>query len=281
MSRVLTAGRSVRALHCLALLNCLTTGSVLLSAQDLPAPDARSGQIALVSRTLWRSMTLTDAISFNTQVALPLFGAPGLLNGVQLEGRSWNALEDRTRFRYADQYALTARYLKRIGSSTRAQYVSLGYTEYVNPNLPSGTGALDKWNGEVGLGVALETGFPTLGIPSVHFYGEVARELQRSEATYARVTASHTVGAGALSATATLSVSASDYPSRLLVAQQPSQDFGFHSVDGELAVGYTWPRSRLSSYATVTSLMLGGSLRAERLGPKVGWIGVRQFIQVF
>jgi len=252
-----------------------------LVAQDLPVPDPRSGQLALVTRTVWRSMTLTDGVSANGQLALPLFGSPGLLEGVQLEIRSWNALEDRARFRYADQYAATARYLHAIGEPGRTQYLSVAYTEYLNPELSSPATDESKWNGELALGAALETSFPSIGVPAIHFYGDVAHEFQRSQATYARLGVSHTVGFGSIAATVALSVSASDYPSRLFARNVPEADFGFHSADGDVGIRYSWPRSRLSSYALKTALTLGGSLRAARFGPKVGWVEVRQILQIF
>lgn len=263
------------------LLQCALLTVKPLAAQDLPAPDPRSGQLALVTRTLWRSMTLTDAVSANAQVALPLLRSPGLLDGVQLEIRSWNALEDRERFRYADQYAATARYLKRIGDASRTQYVSIAFTEYLNPELDSPVTDESKWNSELALGVALETGFPSVGVPAIHFYGDLAHEVMRSDATYARVGVSHTIGAGSIAATVNLSVSASDYPSLLFSRHAPEPSFGFHSADGDVAVRYSWPRSRLSSYALKTGVAVGGSLRKSRFGPKVGWAEIRQLIQIF
>jgi hypothetical protein len=263
------------------LLQCTLLTVKPLAAQDLPAPDPRSGELALVTRTLWRSMTLTDAVSVNAQVALPLLGSPGLLEGVQLEIRSWNALEDRARFRFADQYAATARYLHRIGDTSRTQYLSVAYTEYWNPKAPLAAPRDSRWNGEVALSAALETSFPSAGVPAIHFYGDLAHEFQRSHATYARLGASHTVGAGTIAATVALSVSASDYPSRLFATQLAEADFGFHSADGDLGIRYSWPRSRLSSYALKTALTAGGSLRGARLGPKVGWVEIRQIIQIF
>jgi hypothetical protein len=270
-----------RVLSFSVLLQCALLRVEPLAAQDLPVLDPRSAELALATRTLWRSMTLTDAVSANAQLALPLFGSPGLLNGVQLEIRSWNALEDRDRFRYADQYAATARYLHRIGDASRTQYFSIAYTEYLNPLLDSPTTDESKWNGEVGLGVALETGIPSMGVPAIHFYGDLAHEFMRSDATYARVGASHTAGVGSIAGTVALSVSASDYPSLLFRMHQPDADFGFHSVDGSLRVRYSWPRSRLSSYALKTGLAVGGSLRAARFGPDVGWAEIRQIIQIF
>jgi len=252
-----------------------------VGAQDLPVLDSRSGQLALVTRTLWRSMTLTDAISANAQVALPLMGSPGLLDGVQLEIRSWNALEDRERFGYADQYAATARYLNRIGDASRTQYLTVAFTEYLNPKLDSPTTDESKRNGELSLGVALETGFPSVGVPAIHFYGDLAHEFMRSDATYARVGVSHTIGAGSIAATINLSLSASDYPSLLFSRHAPEPSFGFHSADGDVAVRYSWPRSRLSSYALKTGVAVGGSLRKSRFGPKVGWAEVRQILQIF
>jgi hypothetical protein len=271
----------VRILRRSVLLQCVLLIAKPLAAQDLPAPDARSAQLALVNRTLWRSMTLTDGVSANAQLALPLFGSPDLLEGLQLEIRSWNALEDRARFRHADQYAATARYLHSIGERGRTQYLSVAYTEYLNPNGPLVGPRDSRWNGEVAVGAALETSFPSAGIPAVHFYGDLAHEFQRTRATYTRLGASHTVGVGSIAATVELSVSASDYPSRLFATQLPEASFGFHSADGDLGIRYSWPRSRLSSYALKTGLVVGGSLRAARFGPKVGWIQIMQMIQIF
>ncbi len=243
-----------RVLGLSVLLQCALLRVEPLAAQDLPVLDPRSAELALATRTLWRSMTLTDAVSANAQLALPLFGSPGLLNGVQLEIRSWNALEDRDRFRYADQYAATARYLHRIGDASRTQYFSIAYTEYLNPLLDPPTTDESKWNGEVGLGVALETGIPSMGVPAIHFYGDLAHEFLRSDATYARIGASHTAGVGSIAGTVALSVSASDYPPGLAqtsAGQKSGRSFRSSRilpqlvVDIELLDRNTSPVSRL------------------------------------
>lgn len=243
-------------------------------AQDLPAPDSRSGTLSIASREIWRSMTLSDAISLQALIVLPVFGTPGLLNGLQVEGRSWNPIENRSRFRTADQYAVTARYLNRIGSSSRHQYLSLSYTEIVTPNAQAA-------GGEVEAGAVLETGIPSLGIPAIQFYGGAARELQRSKATFAIVGATHTVGTGSISATLGLSVSASNYGADPLIKYSRIHYFDFHSADGSLGVAYTWPRDRLSSWATKTMATGHASLRADRLGQNIGWVELGQFVQMF
>ena len=243
-------------------------------AQDLPSPDPRFGTLSIASRDIWRSMTLADAISVQALVAIPVFGTPGDLNGLQVEGRSWNPIENRSRFRNADQYAVTARYLNRIGPKARQDYLSLSYTEIVTPNAQAAVG-------EVELGASGETGFPSLGIPSIRFYGEAARELQGSKATFATVGATHTIGTQSIAATIALSVSASNYGANPRVRYSPSQSFDFHSADAAFGIAYSWPRDRLSSYATKTVLTAHGSLRADRLGPNVGWVELGQFLQMF
>jgi hypothetical protein len=243
-------------------------------AQDLPSPDPRFGTLSIASRDIWRAMTLADAISVQALVAIPVFGTPEDLNGLQVEGRSWNPIENRSRFRIADQYTVTARYLNRIGPKARQDYLSLSYTEIVTPNAQAAVG-------EVELGASAETGFPSLGIPSIRFYGEAARELQGSKATWATVGATHTIGTQSITATIALNVSASNYGANPRVRYSPNQSFDFHSADGAFGIAYSWPRDRLSSYATKTLLTAHGSLRADRLGEHIAWVEMSQSVQFF
>jgi hypothetical protein len=243
-------------------------------AQDLPSPDPRFGTLSIASRDIWRSMTLADAISVQALVAIPVVGQPGRLKGLQLEGRSWNPIENRSRFRNADQYAVTARYLNRIGSTARRNYLSLSYTEFVNPHKHDS-------GGEVEAGASFETGIPSLGIPSIRFYGEASRELQRSRAAIATIGATHTVGTQSITATLGLSVNASNYGADPLSIYSRNHSFDFHSADGAFGIAYSWPRDPLSSYATRTLLTAHGSLRADRLGANIGWVDLSQSVQLF
>lgn len=264
-----------------ALMLFMTVDGRRCGAQDLPAPDSRSGTLSIASRGIWRAMSLSDGLSVHGVLALPVFGAPGLRRGLQLEGRLWDAVENRGRFRVADQYAVTARYLHRLGSSARDQYFSLAYSEFVTPNARAFNPMAPRAGGEVQAGVVLETSNPSLGIPAIRFYGEAAHELQRSKATFATVGAGHTIGTSSITATLGLSVSASNYGPDPRVDRSSTQDFQFHSAEGAFGVAYTWPRDRLSSYATKTMLTGRGSLRADRLGPNVGWVELGQFVQMF
>jgi len=264
-----------------ALTLFVAVGGRLCGAQNLPPPDSRSGTLSIASRGIWRSMSLSDGLSVHGVLALPVFGAPGLRRGLQLEGRLWDALENRDRFRVADQYGVTARYLHRLEPSSRDQYFSLAYTEFATPNARAFNPIAPRAGGEVEAGVVLETSNPSLGIPAIRFYGEVAHELQRSKATFATVGAAHTIGTGSITATLGLSVSASNYGPDPRVDHSSNQDFQFHSAEGTFGVAYTWPLDRLSSWATKTALNGHASLRADRLGQKVGWMELSQFVQMF
>jgi hypothetical protein len=125
-----------------------------------------------------------------------------------------------------------------------------------------------------------DIGIPHQGIRTVHLRFDVANDLAREKATWMQSAASASIGTAiqrgdtfySLSAILRAALSASDFQGPRMPAPRP--DFGFHSADFgiDLQLRTQLPIATIDATST---LQFGTSIRADRLGPNVGWIGLQ------
>jgi hypothetical protein len=124
-----------------------------------------------------------------------------------------------------------------------------------------------------------DIGIEQLGIRTVHFQLDAARDLARENATWLRGSATASIGTAiqgartdySVAAILELAVSASDFRGPRLPAPRPA--FGFHSMEAQLDLQF---RKRMPAVDATTDLQFGSAVRAKRLGANIGWIALRQ-----
>jgi hypothetical protein len=156
--------------------------------------------------------------------------------------------------------------------------VVFGYTEYWNPIRRPGQ--LSHANTrELGASGLFDIGIEHLGIRTVHFQLDAARDLARENATWLHGAANASIGTSiqgarndySAAAILGLGLSASDLRGPPLVGPRPA--FGFHSAEVELTLQF---RRRMPTVDATTELLFGAAARAKRLGANIGWVGFRQ-----
>jgi hypothetical protein len=259
-------------------LLALLCAASALGAQIHVPDDSAAAFLAVESRLLWRDISLADAPGLVSGLAYPL-RLPHI--PLQLEINGWTALAGRRAGEFTDQYALTVHYQRILADRPHPKSLVFGYSEYWNPNADLIAPATRTRRREV-TGTALaDVGIPSQGVRTVSLRLDVARDLSRENATWIGAGASASLGTTiqrnetdyTLSAIPRIAVSMSDLRGPRLAGARPA--FGFHSADAELDFEI---RARLSMVPlnSSTTFQFGTSVRAERLGANVGWVGLRQ-----
>ena len=261
--------RLALALACLA-------ATELQGQKRVKVPDDSIGaMIGVDSRLLWRDITLADALGLQSGISFPV-RFPGV--PLQLEVDGWTALAKRSSRGFSDQYSASAHYQWILVDRPHPKSLVFGYAEYWNPvrRPPQLSRANTRELTASGL---FDIGIQQLGIRTVHFQLDAARDLARENATWLRGAASASIGTAiqgartdySLAAIFGLALSASDLRGPRLSGPRPA--FGFHSADAKLDLQL---RTRTSAVDATTDLLLGAAVRAKRLGANLGWVGLRQ-----
>jgi hypothetical protein len=261
-----------------AVLLALLCSATPVIAQIRVRDDSIAGFVAVESRLLWRDIALADALGLTSGVAYPV-RLPRI--PLQLEVDGWTALAKRPASGFGDQYAFTAHYQRILADRPHPKSLVFGYVEYWNPNASRLSPRVASKTRELTASALADVGIPSEGIRTVSLQLDAARDISRENATWIQGAASASIGATiqhgetdySLSAIPRIAVSLSDL--RGPRASGPRPTFGFHSADAELDIELRtrWPTESLHSS---TTLQFGTGIRGERLGPNIGWVGLRQ-----
>lgn len=266
----------------LRLVQCVAALGVLLATQEASAQrqvrdDSLGVMVNVQSRLLWRDITLADAPGLHSGIAIPL---SKLRLPLQLELRGWTALADRPFAGLGDQYSAALHYQQILADRPHPKSLVLAYTEYWNPNVRNPIPPVTRSTREVSVSGLFDIGIPQQGIRTVHLRFDAARDLARENATWLQSAASASIGTAiqrgdtfySLSAILRAALSASDFRGPRMPTPRP--DFGFHSADFgiDLQLRTQLPIATIDATST---LQFGTSIRADRLGPNVGWVGLQ------
>ncbi|HMF88878.1 MAG TPA: hypothetical protein VK575_12430 [Gemmatimonadaceae bacterium] len=239
--------------------------------------DSLGVMLGIQSRLLWRDISLADAPGLYSGIAIPL---SKLRLPLQLELRGWTALADRPLAGLGDQYSAALHYQRILADRPHPRSIVLGYTEYWNPNVHNPIPPRTPNTRELSISGLFDVGIPQQGIRTVHLRFDAARDLAREKATWLQSAASASIGTAiqrgdtfySLSAILRAALSASDSQGPRMPAPRP--DFGFHAADVGLDLQL---RSQLpiADIDATSTLQFGTSIRADRLGPNVGWVGLQ------
>jgi hypothetical protein len=233
--------------------------------------------VNLQSRLLWRDISLADAPGLHSGIAIPL---STLRLPLQLELRGWTALADRPFAGLGDQYSAALHYQRILAGRPHPRSLVLGYTEYWNPNVRNPIPPLRRNTRELSVSGLFDIGIPQQGIRTVHLRFDAARDLARENATWLQSAASASIGTAiqrgdtfySLSAILRAALSASDFRGPRMPAPRP--DFGFHAADLGLDLQLR-TQLPIATIDATSTLQFGTSIRADRLGPDVGWVGLQ------
>lgn len=268
---------SMRRAARIAVTGLLCTSHHLVAQVRVP-DDSIAAMAAVESRLLWRDISLADAPGLESGIAFPLRASRIPL---QFELHGWTALAKRPSAGFGDQYALAVHYQRILADRPHPKSLVFGYVEYWNPNADGLTPPSPRGTRELTLSGLFDIGIPQQGIRTVHLQLDVARDLAREDATWIRGAANASIGTTiqctdtdySLSAILGAALSASDLRGPRLPGPRPA--FGFHSADVELDLQL---RARLPIVPlnSTTTFQFGTSIRANRLGVNVGWVGLRE-----
>ena len=247
------------------------------SAQKQVRDDSLGIMVNFQSRLLWRDITLADAPGLHSGIAIPL---AKLHLPLQLELRGWTALDDTQLARSGDQYSAALHYQQILADRPHPKSLVIGYTEYWNPNVRDPIPPLRRNTRETSISGLFDVGIAEQGIRTIHLRFDVVNDLAREKATWIQSAASASIGTAiqrgesfySLSAILRAALSASDFQGPRMPTLRPG--FGFHSADFGIDLQL---RSQLpfGSIDATSTLQFGTSMRAERLGPDVGWVGLQ------
>ena len=240
--------------------------------------DSIGAMVGLESRLLWRDITLADALGLRSGVSFPL---PASRLPIQLELTGRTALAKRSSRAFSDQYSASAHYQWVLANRPHPRSLVFGYTEYWNPTVRPVFPSISANTRELSASGLIDIGIERLGIRTVHFQLDAARDISRENATWLRGAANASLGTSiqgarsdySLAAILELALSASNLRGPLLPAPRPA--FGFHSADAQLALQF---RKRMASVAATTDFLFGTAVRAKRLGANMGWVGIRELL---
>jgi hypothetical protein len=247
------------------------------SAQRQVRDDSLGVMVGVQSRMLWRDITLADAPGLHSGLAIPL---TKLRLPLQLELRGWTALDHRPAAGFGDQYSAGLHYQQVLTDRPHPKSLVFGFTEYWNPNIRNPTPPLKRSTREVSASGLFDIGIAKQGIRTVHLRFDVINDVAREQSTYIQSAASASIGTAiqrgdtfySLSAILRAALSGSDFQGPRMPERRP--DFGFHAADFgiDLQLRSQLPFAPIDATST---LQFGTSLRAERLGPDVGWVGLQ------
>lgn len=240
----------------------------------LPVDDSLGVSVGLVSRPVWRAVSLGDETAVISGISLPM---RFLTRGLQLElTGTTNVARDAPRT--TDQYSTGIRYQIPLRGAPHRRSFVVGASSYWAPDAAP---AVPAQTTEIMGALIWNVGVEKLGIRTLGLTVDAVRDLRRENATwlsgaatisggttFPRVTIEHSI-----IAVLRVAVSASDYRGPLL-ADRPRPAFGSHSADAVLGIEYG-RRRPAGSVATRTVLQVGGTARHSRLGADVGWVGIR------
>jgi hypothetical protein len=257
-------------------LACLTATELQAQKRVKVPDDSIGAMIGIDSRLLWRDITLADALGLQSGVSFPV-RLPRI--PLQLEVDGWTALAKRSSRGFADQYSASAHYQWILADRPHPKSLAFGYAEYWNP-ITRPANQLSRANTrELSVSGLFDIGIQQLGIRTIHFQVDAARDLARENATWLRGAASASIGTTiqgertdySLAAILGVALSASDLRGPRLSGPRPA--FGFHSADADLDLQF---RTRMEALDATTDLLLGTTVRAKRLGANLGWVALRQ-----
>jgi hypothetical protein len=257
-------------------MTCLAAAAAELPAQKHVPDDSIGAMTGVDTRLLWRDISLADALGLQSGIAFPV-SVPSFPLQLELDG--WTTLARRSTRAFADQYSASAHYQWILADRPHPKSLVFGYTEYWNPIIRPSNSLSRAHTRELTASGLFDIGIPPQGIRTIRFQLDAARDLARENATWVRGAANASIGTSiqgkrtdySVAAILTTAVSASDLRGPRLSAPRPS--FGFHSADVELDLEL---RSRRDAFDATTTLELGTAMRAKRLGPNVGYVGLRQ-----
>ncbi|MDP9203798.1 MAG: hypothetical protein M3P26_17985 [Gemmatimonadota bacterium] len=267
---------SIRAVACLAALSVLCPARELSAQKHVP-DDSLGVMVDVESRLLWRDISLADAPGLHSGIAIPLSRLPMPL---QLELDGWTALADRPLAGLGDQYSAALHYQWILADRPHPKSFVLGYAEYWNPNLRGLSPPRTRGTRELSVSGLFDIGIPQQGIRTVHLRLDAARDLARENATWVQGAANASAGTTvqctdtfySLSAILKAALSASDLRGPRMPGSRPA--FGFHSADFGIDFQIRGQLPIVTVDAT-TAFQFGTSIRADRLGPNVGWVGLQ------
>jgi hypothetical protein len=257
-------------------LTLLASGQLSGQKRVLVPDDSIGVTVGLSSRSLWRDITLADAIGLQTGIAFPL-RLRRLPLQVELDGST--ALAKRSSRGFTDQYSASVHYQRVLANRPHPKSLVFGYTEYWNPIIRPRNPLNEPDTRELSVSGLFDIGIPRQGIRTIHFQVDAARDLARENATWVRGGASASIGTTlqgthgdyTLAAILGAAVSGSDLRGPPMLGPRPG--FGFHSADITLDFQI---RARTPAFDATTALQLAAAFRATRLGPNVGWVGLRE-----
>ncbi len=250
--------------------------AVELSAQKHVPDDSIGVMVGVDSRLLWRDISLADALGLQSGISFPV---PVPRFPLQLEMDGLTTLTKRSTRGFADQYSASAHYQLILVDRPHPKSLVFGYTEYWNPIIRPANSQSRAHTRELSASGLFDIGIPQQGIRTVHLQLDAARDLAREHATWVRGAANASIGTTiqgkrsdySLAAILGAAVSASDLRGPRLSGPRP--DFGFHGADVELDLQL---RARRPAFDATTTLQFVTAMRASRLGPNIGWVGLRQ-----
>ena len=265
------------------LATCLAV--IRAGAQPLPIKDSIGGFVGIDSRLLWRAVTLADGWGLQSGASVRL---PSLARGLQLELRGWTALENRDRFRFGDLYSASVHYQIPFQPPPASTSLIVLFTEYLTPNSPLSRDHSE----EIGLTLLHTFRIPTAGVRTIRTALDVAKDVGSRHTTWLHGTAAASFGTTIIKVDPTAGTETRHTIMAILIAGLsasdagggPSvlarQDFGFDAAELELDLEHGLGNPE-RPFATTTTLRFGFLSRAERIGPDIGWIGLRESILFF
>ena len=255
---------------------------MLVASQQAPAQsqvrdDSLGVMVNFQSRLLWRDITLADAPGLHSGIAIPL---SKLRLPLQLELRGWTAFDNTPFARAGDQYSAALHYQQVLEDRPHPKSIVIGYTEYWSPNIRNPTPPVRRNTRETSVTGLFDYGIAEQGIRTLHLRFDVVNDLAREKSTWIQSAASASLGTAiqrgdsfySLSAILRAALSASDFQGPRMPTARP--DFGFHSADFGIDLQL---RSQLpfGDIDATSTLQFGTGIRADRLGPNVGWVGLQ------
>lgn len=255
-----------------------------VGAQPLPVDDSLAAFVGVDSRLLWRAVTLADGAGLEAGISLPL---RPILRGLQLELRGWTAIQNRDRFRDGDQYAGSLHYQIPLQRAPGATSLVLLYTEYWTPT----NRIAPHHTEEVGLKLLHDFRIPQEGIRTIRTELDAEKDVGRRLTNWIRASAAASLGTTIIKVDSTANTETRHTIQATLIAAISASDlnhstetagpeFGFDTGELEFDLEHRLG-SPTRSFAISSTLRFGFLSRATRIGPDIGWVGLRESILSF